>query len=394
MFRRSLWLVAALWACDDGSGQTGEVFDAGADVADVAPLHDAAPPDAITDPDAAPPPEPIVYDAPGPSAVGFRIDEITYEAPGRGARTLRLTAWYPTKEPNDEAGRYATLITRAGVHAEAPPAITADTPVLVFSHGNQGVAEQSWFLTEHFASHGWLVLSPDHTGNTFSDNSEDSYRLFELRPHDISAILDHLESGEHAFGEVTTERVVLSGHSFGGYTTLAVAGAGFRVDDLVGQCATAGQAFCDYIDEAKDRYAEGFLDDRVDVAIPLAPAGATVFVEGLADVEMPVLLVTGARDATLPDAVQGSAIWGLLDGSDDLRVQFTNAGHFSFTSFCEFLGENDGCGEDFTPVSKVHQITVGYALAFARHHLYGDADAAAWLEREPSPLDVYEIERR
>ena len=371
----------------------GEVPDAGADAA---PTADVAPPDAGADPDAAPPPEPIAYDEPGPSGIGFRIDEITYDAPGVGGRTLRLTAWYPTDESGGDGARYASLIARAGVYANATSALAPNAPVLVFSHGNQGVAEQSYFLTEHFASHGWLVLSPDHSGNTFSDNSEDAYRLFELRPHDITAILDHLEGDDHPYGEVTTERVVLSGHSFGGYTTLAVAGAGFRVDDLVGDCAAAGQAFCDYIEEAEGRYAAGFLDDRVDVAIPLAPAGATVFGDGLADIDIPVLLVTGERDATLPDASQGSAIWDLLDGPEDQRVQFTDAGHFSFTNFCAYLGASgarDGCGDDFTAVEKVHRITSGYALAFARHHLFADPDAAVWLAREPSLLDVYEIER-
>ena len=37
-------------------------------------------------------------------------------------------------------------------------------PVLVFSHGSL-YGGSSAFLARHFASHGWVVAAPDHTGH-------------------------------------------------------------------------------------------------------------------------------------------------------------------------------------------------------------------------------------
>jgi predicted dienelactone hydrolase len=42
-------------------------------------------------------------------------------------------------------------------------------PVIVFSHGFGGIRFQSYFLTERLATHGFIVIAPDHPGNTLVD---------------------------------------------------------------------------------------------------------------------------------------------------------------------------------------------------------------------------------
>ena len=386
----ALWLLAALIGCDDG-GDSETAHQAGDGGVDATLGSDAATadPDAAADePDAAPA-EMVAFDAPGPFRVGVREELVTYDAPVVGERTLRLVVWYPTTDEAGTDARYNGLVGRPGVLVDATDASEDDAPTLVFSHGNQGVAEQSYFFTEHFASHGWVVAAPDHTGNTFNNNTEVGYRLFELRPNDITHVLDHLAATE-------ADDVVLAGHSFGGYTTLATVGAAAQMDEIIANCAQGGDGFCEYITDAEDRYAAGFLDDRVDVAIPMAPAGASLFQSGLAAIDVPVLLITAQEDRTLPDATEGTPIWNFLDGDADLRLQFTAAGHFSFTDFCAFLGPNganDGCGEDFTDVAEVHRLTNAFSLAYARSLLFDDAAATAFLGEEPTLFDVYTLER-
>ncbi len=51
-----------------------------------------------------------------------------------------------------------------------PPA-AGDFPLVIYSHGNGGLRYVSAFLTEHLASHGFVVMAPDHTGNTASTSS-------------------------------------------------------------------------------------------------------------------------------------------------------------------------------------------------------------------------------
>lgn len=43
-------------------------------------------------------------------------------------------------------------------------------PLVVYSHGNGGLRYVSAFLTEHLASHGFIVVAPDHVGNTAIDS--------------------------------------------------------------------------------------------------------------------------------------------------------------------------------------------------------------------------------
>ena len=112
-------------------------------------------------------------------------------------------------------------------------------PVMVFSHGNSSLAEQSYYLTEYFASHGWVVIAPNHTHNTVSDSpGAINYHSALTRPQDITAVLDWLDAvpQDHFLHGRTTDQIVLSGHSFGGYTTLASAGATFAVDSLIERC--------------------------------------------------------------------------------------------------------------------------------------------------------------
>jgi predicted dienelactone hydrolase len=263
------------------------------------------------------------------------------------------------------------------------------------------MAEQSFDLTEFFASHGWLVAAPDHTGNTFRDlGTEMSPDLIFLRPTDVSAVLDHLENlpGDHPLAGRSGDDVVVAGHSFGGYTTLAVAGAELAgVEDALAECdaGTLPDYVCDALTEERVELArEGFLDTRVDLAIPIAPGAGVVFAEGVADIDVPVLLITGKADATTTNPSEGDPIWAALDGPDDLRVDIERAGHFSFTSVCdvfpsEFFG--DGCGDDYIDRETLFTIVNAYSLAFSRHHLWGDDTVTDLLEGRETLADEVEL---
>lgn len=403
--------AALLMACDDGGapGTAQEGTDAGlidaaiADqgapdvaVADMLPLDMEAADAGAADeglPDAAPLPAQRSVTEDGPFEVGYRVIEVTYTPPLTGEpRILRTALWYPTRAETGGDVRYGGLVQRPDVRGGAEP-IALDGPVLIFSHGNQGFAEQSFFLTEFFASHGWLVAAPDHTGNTFNGGGIPIEQLFELRPQDISAVIDALDAlpAEDPLAGRSAGGVLVSGHSFGGYTTLAVAGSSYAIDALRAACraeAEVDEATCDYLDAAADRYGAGFGDPRVVAGIPLTPAGANVFADGTAGIEVPIMMVTAGRDQTLPNPAEGDPLWDAMDGPDAIRLDFPNAGHFSFASFCGVLGNfgnDDGCGDTFLDPDEVHRITRTYALAFARLHLRGDATDMPLLDGSQTP---------
>lgn len=407
-----VFCAVAVAACDDGGGvSTEQMQPMDAQLVDMAEADaamdqgvdmrssDMAGTDMISADmavDAAPLPEPRPVTERGPYNVGYRVIEVTHTPPLTGQpRTLRTALWYPTRDEEGDAITYGSIYLRREVLGNAAP-VSLDGPVMVFSHGNGGFAEQSFELTEFFASHGWLVAAPDHTGNTFTNSTERTDHLFELRPQDVTAVIDALETlpADDPLAGRVGQGVLVSGHSFGGYTTLAVTGAGYAIEDLRSDCRgnpDAPPEACDYLDSAAARFETGFVDPRIVAGIPLTPAGANVFRAGTADIDVPLLVVTAGRDQTLPNAVEGDPLWNPMDGPDAIRLDFPNAGHFSFTSFCGRLGNfgaEDGCGETFLPPERVMQITREYALAFARLHLMQDTENADLLNGMVTPYDA------
>lgn len=345
------------------------------------------------------PPGPWDISKNGPYNVGYQTTKIIYKAkPELADRELEVVVWYPTLVKGGRLARYLRLLTRQGIYLDAPIAPEGQFPVLVFSHGNSSLAEQSYFMTEYFASHGWVVVAPYHTGNSVRDNEGSiNYRSALYRPQDISAILDWLEALPEGFviKDRITKQVALSGHSFGGYTTLASAGSAFRIDEIKDVCTNnpPNQKLCDAFSQEADLqvFRDAFVDTRIKVAIPQTPAGAFFFGDGLKDIKIPTMLMTGARDRSLPNEEEGDPIWQNLpaDGHH-IRLDFPQGGHFTFSNMCELFPTldqvaNDGCNETFIPADRALPIIRQYALAFAQYHLLADMRHKALLEGEEQP---------
>ncbi|HFE47116.1 MAG TPA: hypothetical protein ENJ18_16795, partial [Nannocystis exedens] len=215
-------------------------------------------------------------DEPGPYGIGFRTIDVTYTPAGFDEeRTINVSIWYPTDDASGNPTVYFDLITRDEVYLDATPTAGLH-PVFAFSHGNGGIAEQSYFLTEHFASHGWIVVAPDHTGNTIADiDAALIPDMVVLRPLDITAMLDEVYDlpASDPLAGLLDDVLVASGHSFGGYTTLALAGGSFDVDSIVDECEIdpMGLVCASLTPERIAQLKAGFADPRVDLALPLTP---------------------------------------------------------------------------------------------------------------------------
>ena len=183
----------------------------------------------------------------GPFPVGVRT--FTLRDHPRNDRTLPVEVWYPAMDAHagadlDTAPGYVR--DAAGPSTRHPgggprcrAAIRAGIRWSLFSHGFGGHRRQSTFLCTHVASHGYVVAACDHTGNTVLDvmraalaaragepmpDFGDSLRSFAVaRPADVRALLDQLLDGlaGELGGLIDRERIGMSGHSFGGWTTLS-----------------------------------------------------------------------------------------------------------------------------------------------------------------------------
>src|SRR6185295_16329678 len=99
--------------------------------------------------------------------------------PARGGRPVPAELWYPADDRY--AGQDVTEATRdryevvAGFPSTPQDAVrdararAGRWPLVVFSHGYGGHRRQSTFFCTHLASHGYVVVAPDHTGNTVAD---------------------------------------------------------------------------------------------------------------------------------------------------------------------------------------------------------------------------------
>jgi predicted dienelactone hydrolase len=105
-------------------------------------------------------------------------------------------------------------------------------PVIVWSHGAFGSNENYRPLVEHWASHGYVTIQPNHSdsralGTRPGDPA--GFRDWPSRPVDVSFIIDslgELEKIEPALnGKLDAKRIGVGGHSFGANTAQFVGGA-------------------------------------------------------------------------------------------------------------------------------------------------------------------------
>ncbi len=339
-----MWALAALLACTASDTETDE------------PLT----------------PEQVVDElrAVGPYGVGYRESELTYDAVRSEGRTLRLALWYPTNSNTGAEVRYRGLFPAPEVLGDADVA-DGSFPVLVFAHGHQGYAENSARLIEHITSHGWVVVSPDHTGNTTFDGPDRETSIYVWRGSDTRAAVQHLRTQDPLADSITDELGAM-GHSFGGYHLQAMGGATF-LDSVIDACLDGSDtsAFCSTMDDEWAGMFRAGLGDHDDLSaiVTMAPGDYRLFEAGLADMSVPVMHHTGAFDT----GHDNDDTWLAFDHADDVRVHMPRAGHQSYTDVAGSLGAAD----DELPPEEGWDIIQTTSLAYLRAMVLNDASAAA-----------------
>lgn len=197
----------------------------------------------------------------------------------------------------------------------------ATGPLVIISHGFGADRKFLTYLARHLASHGLTVAALEHPGsdvawlNRVSAGTSDGKVLpateFVDRPKDVSFLLDQLaklnQESATLQGRLNTEQVSVIGHSLGGYTALALAGAEVNPSELRQSCKDSlgvGQAPGDWLQCAAANLPDRELklrDQQVKNIIALNPLVGQLFGKtGLTQVETPVLMLAGTEDALTP----------------------------------------------------------------------------------------------
>jgi len=247
----------------------------------------------------------------------------------------------------------------------------APYPLILFSHGSGGSRDLYTFITEHLATHGFVAAACDHQGNVGLDQFVPSEPYMAIkRPQDISFALDRILESERGgdpllSGLIDPERIGAAGHSFGGYTTLALAGASLKVDEFNQMCEepnpSTGCGFIDFPAQIPE-----LADPRIKAGMALAPGLNEVWGEnmhGAGSVTVPVMIIGGTTDILVPRQ-KLEVLYPALPPNPRFYIQIIGGGHTGFTD----SGNLDGSlGSE-----RMWEIVRNYAVAFFQVYLSGE----------------------
>ncbi len=241
-------------------------------------------------------------------------------------------------------------------------------PVLIFSHGNRGTRTQNTFWCDFLASHGYVIVSADHTGNAMLTilngkpllyQNEGREQSWKDRPKDMSFLLNQItlwaNGADSRFaGKLDLSKVAATGMSFGSMTAIRVA------------------------------------DEDPRFKAVLAMSGAP---ESHTNLAVPSLYMLGSEDTTIKE--EGNARvrenYGKHAGASFL-LEMKNGGHYSFTDMFKLnasFGDGIGPGKrratgeafNFTSMEKTYSLINAYSLAFLGMYLKGEKDWLPYLQK-------------
>ncbi len=363
-------------------------------------------------------PDAPIYAPRGPFGVGFQ----TFVRAVESENPREIHSWYPALIPagEEEEIEYAVQLKDPTWQPTMPPVVHGHAlrnaaldaaqgpyPLVLLSHGF--MLSPAWYhtLAEHYASYGFIVLAPDHP-EQFDPTFGEMWKTLIDRPAALTATLDYAEAltapGGAMAGLIDMANVAVVGHSYGGYTALAAAGAQYDMAAYNARCAALADDdplafFCMPIVPNERAMAEragltktptglwpSFGDPRVTAIIPMAGDSYLFDQAGLAQITVPMMAIAGSADTGTPLAWGAQPAYDYAASTQKSLVVLEGGEHMLFTTSCEnqpWLSEHpyyeyfcfDPVWEKTQALDLIHH----FSTAFLLDTLKGDQVAHATL---------------
>lgn len=280
-----------------------------------------------------------------------------------------------------------------------PQRLRQPAPVVVISHGLGSDRISFQYLAKHLASYGFAVAVPEHPGSnaqqiqnlvTGRTNELAEPAEFINRPLDIKDLLDYLtklSTTDPAYqGQLDLQRVGVIGQSFGGYTALALAGAGINFAQLENDCQLENETWnlslllqCRARGLERNQY--NFGDPRIKAAIAINPIVSSILGDtNLSQIQIPVMLIAGSADTVAPALLEQIEPFTWLTSPNKYLVLMNNGTHFSTIEESPqslFLPPAEAIGPE--PALARRYIS-GLSLAFMESYLNNKSNFRPYLQ--------------
>jgi pimeloyl-ACP methyl ester carboxylesterase len=252
-------------------------------------------------------------------------------------------------------------------------------PIIIFSHGLGGSREGYEYLGRHWAGCGYVSVHVQHPGSdegVWKDQPPaERARAMQRaaanlanalnRPPDAQFAIDQLEKlnvdkTSPLKGRLELKSIAIAGHSFGGYTTLALAGQTFLLPT-----------------GATKRYTEPRLKAAIQMSAP-APAMRRELDRVFGSITMPVMHLTGTKDFVeiLPQtsAADRRIPYDHMTNAATCLVIFTDGDHMIFSGR-ERLATPEKLAQD----QVFQKLVCAGTTAFWDAYLKDQVQAKKWL---------------
>jgi predicted dienelactone hydrolase len=321
-------------------------------------------------------------------------------------RPLTLEVWYPAT--TTEADKKATYenVTRThkafsiqGSSVRDARASQGQTyPLVVLSHGYNGYRTIMFYLGEHLASHGYVVVGIDHTDSTNADldfanaPSVGFPSTLINRARDQQFILDYFSSSQSDLAKVVdTNHAAVIGYSMGGYGALNTVGGCYNFNQQSRQAFGLSEAAAKALNICNAGRKQ--VDSRWKAMVAIAPWGQELNLHKVDAIQVPSLYIAGSLDDVSGYELGVKKLFEQSSAKNSFMLVYENARHNIGPHIAPQVAyaTEDDLGHYFEPAwsnETINRVNQHMTLAFLDCHVKKKVSACDYLPKRESSSQV------